>query len=227
MEQSQDQLFQQIIDEQEGRLGIEEARRLGGPPEEALTRWTTELDKIKDKRPGHWKRTVVIAAIIAAAMAMAVSVLATNFDFLNIVETIQEQFTQFSPDKSPEIIVSKWSGAYLPEYVPAGYMMSDAVESTDIRAVEYTNSEGIRFTFNQYSGNTNLRIDTETAETTGCHVGTEDGRLVRKGSQSTLYWNSVDTAFSIVYDPANITDDEARQIAESVTSIKKEGDDPK
>lgn len=117
LEQSEDRLFQQIVDEQEGLLGIEESKALEGPGEEALVRWNARLNKLAEKPASHrrWRRTAVVAAIIAALLA--VSVLAYQVDILNFVETIQKQFTQLSPSDPPENTVSAWIGAYCPDHM--------------------------------------------------------------------------------------------------------------
>lgn len=219
LEQSEDQLFQRIIDGQEGLLGIEEARRYGGPSEEELARWTERLDKLADKPfpSRRWRRVAVAAAIIAAGLA--VTVLAYQADLLNFVETVHEQFTQISPGNTPEEVVSGWVGAFRPEYVPEGYLMSDAVDNGDTRAIEYANSEGVRFTFYQSTADTNIRIDTEAADLSDCRVGDVFGRLARKDGLSTLFWSTTEASFSIEYDASRTSDREIRQLAESVTKI--------
>lgn len=219
LEQSEDQLFQQIVDEQEGLLGIEESKRLGSPSEEELAQWTARLNKLAAKAAPHRrrKRLVVVVAIIAALLA--VSVLAYQVDLLNFVETVQEQFTQLSPSDPPENTVSAWVGAYCPEYVPDGYMMSDAVDNGDTKAIEYTSTEGVRFMFYQSGGDTNIRIDTEAAELSDCRIGDVTGRLVRKDGLSTLFWSTTGASFSIEYDASRTSDQEIQQLAESVTKI--------
>lgn len=202
---------------------MEEAQRLGGPDPAELARWSERLEKQTVKRRRNWKQIAMVAAIIVGLLT--VSVLAAHIDLLNFIETVQEQFTQFSPVETPEDAVSKWLDAYLPAYVPDGYMMSDAVDNGDTRAVEYTNSEGSRFTFYQSGGSTNIRIDTEAAETVKCCIGTEAGYLIRKNGSSSLHWNTASSSFAIEYNPAEIADKEALWIAESTTKIQNKGDD--
>lgn len=221
LEQSEDELFQQIIDEQEGQLGIEEARRLGGPSQDELARWKERLgalEKRTNQRRRNWKRIAITAAIIAAVLT--ITVLAVRTDLLNFIETVQEQFTQFSTE-TPEDTVSEWPDAYLPSYVPTGYIMSDAVDNGGIRAVEYANSRGVRFTFYHYGTDTNIRIDTENADKERIYIGTAKGYLVRKGSLSTLYWSTGAASFSIEYDPTEISNHDIQLIAESVVKIQR------
>ena len=226
-EELEELLFQKMIDLEEGRLGIEEAQRFGEPAPDELARWDERLDKLVKHSVQHrrrnWKRIIIAAAIIAAVLT--ITVLAVHTNLLNFIETVQEQFTQFSPAETPESIVSEWLDPYLPAYVPAGYMMSDAVDNGGTKAVEYTNSEGIRFTFYQSGGDTNIRIDTETAETEDRCVGREAGYLVQKNGSSSLHWNTVGAAFSIEYDPIFIEDKEALRIAESIAKVQIKGDD--
>lgn len=219
LEQSEDQLFQQIVDQQEGLLGIEESKRLGSPSEEELAQWIARLDKLVAKAAPYRrrKRLVVVAAIIAALLV--VSVLAYQVDILNFVETIQKQFTQLSPSDPPENTVSAWIGAYCPEYVPEGYMMSDAVDNGDIKAIEYTNSEGVRFTFYQSGGNTISRIDTEAAGRVNCLVGANEGYLVRKSGQTQLLWQTTNAAFCIVF--SDTPEEEILKTAESLTNVNE------
>lgn len=225
LEQSEDRLFQQIIDEQEGWTGIEEARHLGGPDADILARWRDHMEKLSSQGRRNWKRIAIIAAIIA--VALTITVLAVHIDLLHFIETVQEQFTQFSPSETPESTVAKWLDPYLPAYVPTGYIMSDAVDNGDTKAVEYTNSEGRRFTFYQSGTDTNIRVDTETAEIETCSVGSETGYFVRKNGLSNLHWNTAAASFSIEYNPVVITDQETLRIAESVAKIQNKGEDTK
>ena len=218
LEQSEDQLFQRIVDEQEGLIGLEESRQSGGPSKEALARWTAELDKL-EARPAprrRWKRVALAAAIVAAVLAL--SALAYQMDFLNFVETIQEQFTQLSPSEPPEKTASTWIGAYRLEYVPEGYLMSDAVDNGDTKAMEYANSEGIRFTFYQSGCDTVSRADTEAADAETRTIGGGTGYLVKKDGQSQLLWQTTDAAFCIVY--GETPEEEIMKIAESLSKIE-------
>lgn len=219
-----DQFFQRVIDRQQGLLGQEDRRHCPNkrPTPEQQVRWNQALEPSGTFHFGHKRlaRTVLIAVLTAAALIVT-AVAARNL-LLVWFKSEHENFTQFSVGESPESTVASWDGAYLPQYVPEGYIMSDAVGNLDIREVEYANSEGGRFTFFQYHECANIRIDTETAVTATCQIGAEnEGIFVNKDGLTTLYWSTANTAFSILYSQSDLADEEVVKIAESITPINK------
>ena len=226
LEESQDDLFQRIIDRQEGRVGLAEAKKEPDPTQSELDRWNRELDALErgtDKDKAHrmvaWRR-LGIAAVIAVLL-MIVTVAALQIRILNVVETIQEKFTHLSPDKSAEDVLAGWENVWLPTSMPEDFMLTDVVENGDIRAVEYTDSEGTQLTFYQYNSDTMLHLDTENAVVSNCHVGEFQCRLVYKAGWSALYWNNSDLAFAIEYDPDKTPDPVIQQVAQSVALDNK------
>lgn len=227
LEQSEDRLFQRIVDEQEGGLGLTEAARTDGPSQAALDQWTARLDKLEQQQPSptarrrNWTRLALVAAILAAVLAL--SAMAFHKDILNVVETVRARFTQLSPVELPETVVAGWMDAYLPTYIPDDYMMSDATDTGDFRFVEYTDPQGNCFAFYHYGSDTVAHVDTEAADTQSCQIGIWPGLLVKKDGLSTLYWSIENTSFSIEYDSAQINDKTVLKIADSTAMVQKEG----
>lgn len=218
-----DQFFQRMIDRQQGIIGQEDSRHCAAkrPTPEQQARWDQALEPAGTVhlRRRRLARTALIAVLTATALV--VTALAAK-SLLVWFRTEHENFTQFSVGESPKSIVTSWDDAYLPDYVPEGYIMSDAVESIDIRTIEYANSEGARFTFIQYDECANIRIDTEMAVTAACQIGAEnEGLFVKKDGLTTLYWSTANTAFSIIYGQSDLADEEVVKIAESITPINK------
>lgn len=223
IEQAEHEALQRIIDEQEGLLGIEESRRLGEASPEDMEAWERLLKAIPvtsgPPKRRRWKRLLVAVAVLMALLV--ISSIAFHVRILNVVEGIQEKFTQIQVSKSAEEMIEGWAGAYILEPVPPGYFYSDAVDAGDYKAVEYANSEGGRFTFYQSADQTGLRIDTEGAVSTPVTIGAIPAKIIFKNELATLTWTDGQTYFSIEYCPQQVGDAQAIQFAQSVTPKKK------
>ena len=225
LEESQDELFQQMVDRQEGRVGLAETKNNPGPTQSELDQWNRKLDKLAadmEKSGAHraksWRRLGVVAAI--AVLLMIGTVAALQIRILNVVETIQEKFTQLSPEKTAEETVESWEDAWLPAFIPEDFMLSDAVESEGVRAAEYTNSEGVQFTLYQYAEDTMLQLDTEDAVVSDCPIGESMGQVIQKGGWAALYWDNSNVVLCLEYDPGEISANIIQQVARSVALNK-------
>lgn len=220
MDSLKDQTFQEIIDRMEGIQGIEENKLPGDDPSErALTNWTRELDKLeraaKRKTP-HRKRFIHIAMV--AVLLLSFLLISVNaHHILNWFGATYEKYTKLQQTASIETEIKGWKDVYLPEYVPEDYTISDGIATTDAKSIEYTDTEGHRIMFYQYSPQSNIMIDTEAADKTMTSaVAGHTAYVFHKNGLTTLYWDNGIQTFSIEFSTLCLTEDEAIQMAESI-----------
>ena len=200
-------LFQNIILDAEGRIGVEAEKPFPAVPPAALR-----------PRAGIW-RARLRAALVAAALAvllLCILAVAHPDDFANWLETTQEQFERLD-SRPPEEVLKTWSRCYLPAEVPDGYGMSYATGGEDCKAIEYTDEAARRIVFYQYSGNAAVHFDVGDKHL--CTVGDWEGTITDSGKTSCLRWNDGVHLFSIEFPTGGVSATEVVRMAESLTYI--------
>lgn len=225
-EQSEDALFQRIVDRQEGALGIAERERLGGedPPAVELARWNRALDELERRKKREepppappkrrsLRRVLLLAAIIIAALMFSAT--AIRAYLLNWTEQAAEKYIQLQAGESAAERVARWREAYIPEIVPEDYTISDEGDSQNFRYIEYLDSQGHRLMFFQYPEGSAVRIDVEGAATVADWLG-GSARLITKGKTSIVVWDNGGCSFSIEYESDALSLDAVEEMAESL-----------
>lgn len=219
--EAEDTILKQIIDAQEGKLGLEELKQSGEPPPpDVLEKWNKGLDALecqqrKTARKHHWLRRVVVVAAVLALLLLPSA--AVRNALHNLYISVMERYTQVQLNEPVEQIVSRWKNAYLPSYLPGGFSLTDANNSGDAIFLEYSNSDEERITFYQYNDQSNSRLDTQDAEDLQtCEIGELTGHRYRKAELCTLYWSNGELNFSIEFKSSIVTWDEIIKMAESM-----------
>lgn len=214
-------LFQYIVDINEAELGMEEARQLGEPSQEALARWTTRLDELdrqskEQNRRRNWKRIIITAVVIGALMFM--SAVAYTAHYWGLFLNVQEEFTQPRTAPGPEATVETWTDLPIPTDTPKGFFISDAASADGTSTIEYSNSGGSRFSIFYYSTESSVYIDSEKAEASyQMELENLTVYVLEKDGLTTLYWNFGPTIISIEFHPEEVSLDEITALALSMT----------
>lgn len=219
----EDLAFQEIIDEQEGKLGLDEHATFStAPPDAVLKNWTRELNKLSrhqhsNVRPPKWGRRV-LAGAAALVVVLCVSVEAFRVELYNLYASVMSKCTQIQLNEPLEVIVGRWNDVLIPTVIPQGFVLSDADHSSDMVFLEYLNSStGERIRYYQYAADNHLRLDTELAgEKRACIIGAQTGYIFEKNGQSTLYWSIDNSAFSIEFTTSAVAEAEIVKMAESI-----------
>lgn len=222
VEDAEDELFQAIVDRMD-RLEAPELEPGPGPPPEALARWRAALGRLERVPAVRNRRRLGLRIAVVIAILAGVFFLGAHALTFNWIELVREEYTQIQlrADTSPEEVVDGWTDAFRPSCLPEDYHMSDAIDGADFKAIEYTDTEGHRIMFYQYGPDSNVRIDTESAEVR--RSGTVNGHTaywVQKGAVATLYWNDGQRIFFIEYAPECLSDAEILNFAEHITKNK-------
>lgn len=221
MESAEDDLFQAVVDRMER---LEAAEPGPEPPAEVLARWQAALDKLEPAPAPRSRRKLGLRIALAAAILAGLFLFGAHaLQLLNWIEIQRETYTQIQapPESTAEEIVSGWSGACLPSYVPEGYHMSHAMDGTDFKAIEYADTEGHRLVFYQYSDSSSVRIDTESAEKrTDCTINGRTAYLIQTEAAGTLYWTDGQQIFFLEYEPDCLDDAEAVNMAAHINRQK-------
>ena len=217
LEQSDDQVLQRIIDEQEGLIGIVESKRLGSPSDDVLAKWSAKLDKLPGQRRGRrrLRRIVILAAIVTALLLAAVAG-AYHTELLNWWERVLEEVNTFNVEEDPEALVKTWNGFYAPTDIPEDFEIARAVDGVASKIIEYHNAAGNRILYYQYTDDASFGLDMEDA--TPLHV-LSDASAYEKEGETTYYWFVEDRAYVIIFDSDAVTLDAVERMAESLSLI--------
>lgn len=184
-------------------------------PLKALEEFLAQREPQKRARSRPQKRLLIVAAVLAALLALtAVAYAVQHWGlFLNV----QEEFTQPRTAPGPEATVKTWTELPIPTDTPRGFYISDAASGDGTSTIEYTNSEGQRFTIFYYSQESSVHIDSEkTDQSTQFMLENMTVYLLEKNGLSTLFWNDGPTIVSIEFHPEEVSLDEIKALAVSM-----------
>lgn len=224
IEQSDEQLIQQIIDVQEGAIGLEEKHFDVEPSAEALKRFQAGLDKlcfaecepVPSRHAHKVRKFIILAALIAVLLCIAVT--AFHLNLLNWVERLQDGASTFTVEADPEDIIRSWDDANIPSAIPTGFILHAAISGTSAKIIEYVNTAGDKLTFYLYNADANFSLDTEDVSVELAQI--ETGMyFYEKELQSTLYWFSNDRAYSIDFNANAVSLDAVVQMAKSLRPV--------
>jgi len=111
----------------------------------------------------RWGKVAVVAVCVSATLMFGT--LLTSADVRkaigDVVVTWFEKFTKFqSPAASEEFIERDWSPAYLPE----GFLITNSIETNEIRNITYNNSNNARIIFSYRPSDFSTSVDNEDME---------------------------------------------------------------
>lgn len=223
LESSDDELFQKLIDRQEGAEGQSESYVLGIASEPEMqqfhNRFTATYCAASDHKPSgaRWKlgRGFLVAVFV---MVFLFTVAKAYPKMLNWVIESFDEFIQFHSNTSPEETMELWEDGWVPTYLPDDFRITDVVCGETAKLIEYSNTTGERIVFYQYSTNDNFHLDIENAIQEECQIDGKPAYVIEKEEISTLYWLDTDWSFSIEFPPS-IMLDEAVKIAESISPV--------
>jgi len=225
--------------EHEGELYLKESNALGDSPEAgpspgALEKFSKRLDAELKKQRAKTRQLYFPKAMNVAAVAM----LAVVFVFLTAMTTVQAfrtrvmnlwldvrpEYTSFrlrgSTDANDGSTVVNWTNAYLPTFIPEGYIVSTWSYSKAYKRITFENSQD-RTSFTIYlelDESDNPVVDTENASRfEPILINEKNGMLVMKDDVVTIVWEMDSLLFAL---QARTSVDMAIRIAEGVRFIK-------
>lgn len=242
LEEYEDGLMRLVMHElaeHEGELYLKESKALrdsreAGPSPEALEKFSKRLDAELKKQRAKTRQLYFPKAMNVAVVAM----LAVVFVFLTAMTTVQAfrtrvmnlwldvrpEYTSFrlrgSSDANDSSIVVNWTNAYVPTYIPEGFIVSTWSYSMAYKRITFENSQD-RTSFTLYlelDESDNPVIDTEDASRfEPILINGKDGMLVMKNDVVSIVWEMDSLLFVL---QARTSMDMAIRIAEGVRYIK-------
>lgn len=238
-EQYEDALFRMAVHqlaEEEGREWEATRQRLKSlpeyqPSEEALRNFTEKLDAhLRKQRAAAWRRRAmrwlqplamgVLALFVIFSAAMIVQ--AFRVKVMNLWLEIRPQFTIFrlrenTPDPSSNGSIVDWTNAYVPTYIPEGYIIGSTSVSVSAREIVYEHITAPMI-YTELGESSSPMIDTENADRVErVDINGYDGTLVQKNNLTTVLWEMDDRLFLVEVWSA---DDTALEVARGVKFIK-------
>lgn len=157
--------FDALLDE-EGRELLEELSALEADDKYAPSKKNDRAIHRMIRRqmtPIRYRRILPLAAALAIAAVMAVTVLGDVKDF---VVQVWDRFVSVeaaSASGVPDPV--DWSGLYVPSYLPSGYAFEEIQPSDLCTIIIYANDAGEQISLAEYTdGQPQLRLDGEDAE---------------------------------------------------------------
>lgn len=151
------------------------------------------------------KTAIFVLVLLGSCTIVVTSVQALRVKALNIFLNIQKQYTsiQMTDENNPqrkqinEQIPQIWNG-YVLTYIPNGFKVVKIEERDMFKAIYYTNEQGETIRFTQYrSSDTDLRVDTEGANTQNILIHNNDALLVEKQGLVSIVWKD-EFLFSLI-----------------------------
>ena len=172
-----------------------------------------------------WRKTHKVA--LASSIVLLIfattffTVEAVRINVRNLFISAQKEYTEIrlrdqEPQDSEEKPQITWEGAYAPTTVPAGFEIAKVTDGTNTKTIEYKNATGGHIIFQQLGEDGGMNIDTEDAEVENIIIQGSEGLLVNKNELITLVWHNEDYLFLLMIYAAEIDNDAALAIADSV-----------
>lgn len=130
--------------------------------DEALAAFLTQQNAGRNTHPRLKKRLIVVAAVLSALLIL--TAVAYAVQCWHLFQNVQEDFTQPRTIPGPEAIIKNWTGLPIPTYTPENFYISDAISGDGITSIEYSNSEGRRFSIFYYDVDSSVQMDSEKAD---------------------------------------------------------------
>jgi len=174
----------------------------------------------------QWRKRVVLCAVIMAVIAGTVSAVAAHDQIAGFILTIYEKYsvivfhkdsddhdTEAEPDTSAASdadVIAESSGsersdartAFLPTYIPEGYIQADKIEADLFLRVIYADKAGDEILYER-SGydNTTMTIDTEGIQAEEILIGQMNGVYYSNKGIQNLIWQD-DSSVCTISGPA-------------------------
>lgn len=166
------------------------------------------------------KKRLLVAAIICAVLASAVSVYANREAIAGFIVQVFEKFTSIKFQQPTETSGSATGTEpsdditdHLPTLVPQGYEKTDEVITSALVQIIYMDESGSELIFMKtLKEGTHLGLDTEGIELEKLTVKGYSGFYYKKNDQSSLIWADNRFAYSII---GKITKSEMLELANS------------
>lgn len=239
-EEYEDSLFRLVMHETaeiEGKALLDEREILKNDPafvpsEEAVQRFSSQLDNILKRKKANALRQKTIKILNRSAVAMLIviillfttvaSVQAIRVKVLNFFMDIQPKYTSYQVNENGngsgngEPVVN-WTKAYVPTYIPEGYKVNSSSNSETFKKIVFGNHQGMIIIYTELNEGSIAQSDTENASTfKEISINGHNGTLAEKNSTVTIVWEMEDHIFTI---NAPTDQETAIKIAESVKYI--------
>lgn len=169
------------------------------------------------------KVAAVFIIISVMLFTSVMSVQAFRVSILNFLIGFEEEFTsiQLGDSHSNSIIGSNvyvtWTDAYVPTYIPDGFMVTRLSNEQGYKYIDYAHDDGRAITYYELSAMYESNIDTENAERIEyTEVQGYDALFLEKDDKLSVTWAIEDRLFVI---SGQVSDDELFKIAEGVRFI--------
>ena len=243
LEQYEDSLLRLVmhdVAEQEGKLFLDESKALtysleSRPSPATLDTFTRRLDvelkkqRSRARRPSLFRglNTIAVAmlAVIVVFFAAMTTVQAFRAKVMNLWLDIRPEYTAFKLKGSNDAaddssIVVNWTKAYVPTYIPEGYVVNTLSYSKTHKRITFENSQdGTWFTTYLELGESDSPVvDTEGASRfEAILINGRSGTLILKHGLVTVVWEMDNLLFVV---QAQTSVETAVRIAEGVKYIK-------
>lgn len=204
---------------------------------EALNRQNEELSTLPEYQPStiakqqfhrilcktvahKWntrRAVLLIAALLAAILLTGTALSANLFDFIirEFTGYVSVSNNFFNTNSTNNYCV--WSDSLSPAYLPSGYQYSSHEDSGQVSITEYMDREGNIIIFSQFSGTSQLLIDTDgTDQKQYVYINEQEGTIISKEGVNNLIWGT-SPQYQLI---GSCDSDELIKMAQSVTILK-------
>ena len=152
------------------------------------------------------RKRLLVAVIIVAIVASAVSVYANREAVASFIVEVFEKFTSIrfpqTTEPSGSIPVTETSGEitdHLPALIPAGYTVTEKITTSSLVQIVYVDKSGAELIFMKApKSSAQFGLDTEGAEVEQLTVNGYPGYTYTKNSLGSLIWSDDYFAYSII-----------------------------
>lgn len=167
------------------------------------------LQKSENENPFRSKRAIRKGAIVLAAVFVLfaismITVSAFRNQIFRFVLDITEEFTIFQLHKNEgdtnSQLIEDWENAYMPTYVPEGYVTGELYFGSDTKLITFIHSqdENQNIYYSEYAGSSTIALDTENADMVEpVDIRGTEGMVVLKGDRVTIIWTIDDKMFTV------------------------------
>lgn len=162
------------------------------------------------------KVAVFLFIILLGISIIAVGVEAVRLKIFNLVVEVMDEFTSMEVEENEDLSDDS-NHIYMPTYIPEAYISTGVQTFKDITVIQYVNDDGDTILFEQSKEmQSNLRVDTEYAESNKVLINDIEAFIVRKDSMIMLVWHDNEMTFTLI---GCLDENELIKMAESV--VKK------